>query len=243
MRYIEKADQPPESIREFIEIQMAQTLPVNLDYENGFSKRKKQLLAELTTEQYGLCAYTGMPIDQKRLSEYNNDDSEERGVSYKAHNEHIKAQSVCKDEAGDKWGIEPCDDINHRNIVAAIEVLGTESERFGAVVRENFELLLPPTNPDCETEFIYSFDGEVAGMTERATSTIDLLRLKHSTLAGYREAWISVFLAPDAWETRDDLVVLIEAVEKPAEGLLKKFSFCISSVAKQLLRALDTGVN
>ncbi len=61
MRYIQKHAQPPASIREWLEVQ--EPLGVNLD-SPSFT-RKAQLRGELITEQFGLCAYTGAPLDDR----------------------------------------------------------------------------------------------------------------------------------------------------------------------------------
>lgn len=241
MRFIQKGSSVPDSIREFVAAQMAMEDPVNLDYESGFT-RKQQLLRELTAEQFGICAYTGLPLDE-RLAEYNSDGLRNRNVDYRAHNEHIKSQSECKRDAlaaGKRWGAEPCEDIDHRNIVAAVEVRGASSEQFGAVSRKNRSIPLPPTNERCTTEYRYDIEGVVTGDTPDSSNTIELLKLNHDTLKGYRRSWVSVFLAPDVWESRDDLVHLIEKVSAPTDGKLTKFSFCIVSAASQILAAIDS---
>lgn len=135
MRFLEKANGPPESIRRFLEAQLP--VGVNLDYATGFT-RKPELLQELIAQQLGLCAYTGMPVDPERLDRYNTAETRARNIEYRAHNEHIKAQSVCRrelEERGEEWGTVPAEDMDHRNIVAAVETRGAPSEQFGATVR------------------------------------------------------------------------------------------------------------
>lgn len=88
MRFLEKANGPPESIRRFLEAQLP--VGVNLDYATGFT-RKPELLQELIAQQLGLCAYTGMPVDPERLDRYNTAETRARNIEYRAHNEHIKA--------------------------------------------------------------------------------------------------------------------------------------------------------
>jgi len=240
MRYIQKGDDAAASIREFIAVQMSQEIPVNLDYEQGFG-RKAQLLKELIAEQFGLCAYTGLPVDV-RLDEYNSDKLRNRGVDYRAHNEHIKSQTDCKREAlaaGKSWGCEPCEDIDHRNIVAAVEVRGATSEQFGAVSRTHQPVPLPPTDSGCETEYAYSLEGVVSGTSTDSSETIDLLKLNHDSLKGYRRSWVSVFLSLDAWESNEDLSQIIDRVKTPIDGRLTKFSFCIASAASQILAGLE----
>jgi hypothetical protein len=61
MRYIAKSVDPPNSMIDWL----ADQLPVglNLDYQSFNDKRALRL--ELIAEQYGLCAYTGTPIDER----------------------------------------------------------------------------------------------------------------------------------------------------------------------------------
>jgi hypothetical protein len=60
MRYIQKRNEPPASIRKWCELQ--EPVGVNLDYRSY--TRKPELRAELIAEQFGLCAYTGTPLDE-----------------------------------------------------------------------------------------------------------------------------------------------------------------------------------
>ncbi|MEX1040849.1 MAG: hypothetical protein WDZ51_09480 [Pirellulaceae bacterium] len=196
MRYLEKPEAPPESIRQFLEAQ--RPVGLNLDYKSGFT-RKAELLQELIAQQFGLCAYTGMPVDPDRLESLNTDQTRARGIEYRAHNEHIKAQSVCRSEAeerGEEWGTVVAEDMDHRNIVAAVETRGASSEQFGATVRGNNPIPLPPTDPRCEVEFRYLMNGIAEGTSQESRETIEVLRLNHRTLSDSRASWLDVFFRP-----------------------------------------------
>ncbi len=66
MRHIQKQTQPPEAIREWRTVQLP--VGVNLSYPNF--TRKPELRAELIRDQFGLCAYTGTPIDERLVGYY-----------------------------------------------------------------------------------------------------------------------------------------------------------------------------
>ena len=61
MRFIQKSAEPPDSIREWRQVQ--ERVGVNLDYDSF--TRKPQLHTELVNEQFGLCPYTGAPVDDR----------------------------------------------------------------------------------------------------------------------------------------------------------------------------------
>lgn len=142
MRYIEKSDEPPASIRAWRVVQ--EPTGVNLDY-NSFT-RKPELRAELIAEQFGLCAYTGAPLDD-RLGGYEQADED---LAYQPHIERIKPRSICRAELearGGIYGCEICEDMDHRNLVAALEVKRqppAKSELFGAAAHGDERLPVTP---------------------------------------------------------------------------------------------------
>src|SRR5437879_712258 len=97
MRWIDKSGPPPTALEEFLNIQ--RPVGLNLDYDSF--TRKPQLRRELIAQQMGLCALTGVAIDdrlgQVALDGYVTSDSGAR-LRIKAHNAHLKPQSVCKRE-------------------------------------------------------------------------------------------------------------------------------------------------
>src|SRR4051794_7336113 len=107
MRYIEKPAEPPASIREWLEAQ----LPVGLNLDYRSFNDKPRLRAELIAEQFGLCAYTGTPIDDRLVGFQDNN------LVFQAHIEHLKAQSVCRAELeaqGKHSGRDLGEDMDHR---------------------------------------------------------------------------------------------------------------------------------
>jgi uncharacterized protein (TIGR02646 family) len=233
MRYIQKNDQPPASIREWREVQ--EPVGVNLDY-NSFT-RKPALRAELIAEQFGLCAYTGAPLDE-RLGGYQATD---QNLVFQAHIEHIKPRRVCQEELearGGVYGYEICEDMDHRNLVAALEVRRqppAQAEIFGAAAHGDELLPVTPVQPDCESRFQYGENGDISGADDDAKETIDLLKLDHTTLEGWRRGAIAGFFPPGEVLTREDVEKRISVLAAPTNGKLPEFNFCIRSYAESLI--------
>lgn len=244
MRYIEKSATPPASIRDYI---AAQT-PVGhgLDYKtfsttgapNGGSRGGK-LCRELTAEQCGLCAYTGAGIDA-RLGSLSDPNAK---LKFSAHNEHMKPQSVCRDEltqAGKTPGVDLGEDMDHRNIVAALLVSGggkkvSTRDLFGAAHRENEPVSVLPMDPTCESRFLYVGDGRIEPSSgdQAAADTIRVLHLDHGTLEGWRKQAIEVFV--DGIQNRDDAERIIAGTTIPENGWLPEYCFAIRQLVQQLL--------
>jgi len=163
-----------------------------------------------------------------------------------AHNEHLKPQSVCKDEvleAGGVYGEIVGDDMDHRNIVAALMVAGAggktkvdKADLFGAAHRRNDPVPVLPTDPGCESRFVFDAQGLVAtaGHADAAaTGTIEVLNLNHDTLVGWRETAIDVFT--EAIASRADAELLIQKTTVPENDRLPEYCFAIRQVAQFLL--------
>lgn len=231
MRYIHKSIESPDSIRAWREVQ--EHLKVNLDYPSF--TRKPQLRAELIAEQFGLCAYTGAPIDE-RLGGLNDEN-----LAFQAHIEHVKPRSICQKELverGGAYGCDLCEDMDHRNLVAALEVKRkppAKGEVFGATARENESLPVTPLQSNCELRFQFNAIGGIAGVDAEATQTIELLKLNHATLVGWRRGAIVAFFPPGEVLTREEVERRISVLIAPAQGVLAEFSFCLAGYARSLL--------
>lgn len=235
MRWIQKQDLPPASISTFLAANLP--LGVNLDYQNGFG-RKAQLCEELQAEQHYLCGYTGVPLDPAWLGEKQTGS----GLLFRPHNEHIKTQECCKQELIDDHkvpGSDLGDDMNHRNIIAALEVKcdgkTKESERFGAVVRKLAIIPLPPTDQSCSTSYVYLDTGKMRGASSAANDTIDDLRLKHTTLESWRRGAIDGRLPLKEATPPEELRQIIRDMETPTNGRLPDFAFVIAQLARDYL--------
>lgn len=131
MRHLPKSDTVPPILAEYRTAQ--ERLGYNLGYD-CFS-RAGEFLNYLVTEQHGICGYTGVALDDRLVPR-----REGTSAHLKPHIEHLKSQSACRQELRDQgltpglaWG----EDMDHRNMIAALEVTGAKSEEFGARQREN----------------------------------------------------------------------------------------------------------
>src|SRR5271157_3078266 len=231
MRYMVKSADPPASIREWLVVQ----LPVGLNLDYPSFNDKPALRRELIAEQYGLCAYTGTPIDE-RLVGYR-----DANLVFQGHIEHVKPRSVCRAELiarGGNYGRDLCEDMDHRNLVAALEVKRNppaRSEIFGAAAHGEEVLPVTPLQPGCEERFQFDENGGIHGLDEPARTTIGLLKLDHATLITWRRGAIAGFFPPDLVLTRVEIERLVEQLAQPTVGRLPEFSFCIRSYARSLL--------
>ena len=192
----------------------------------------------MTDEQFGLCGYTGAPVDEERVSGLKN--STASPASFKSHIEHLKSQAVCKQEvrtAGLTYGRVLGDDLNYHNMITALEVKGSEGEQFGAVIKKDKILPILPTDPECHDHFIYREDGGVDGRTEAGSEAISLLRLDHQTLCGWRGSAINEWLEDDILQSRENILEIIRALRMAIDGKLPEFSFIIEAVASGYLDA------
>lgn len=234
MRFINKGA-VPAYLQEFIDAQLAiDPEPINVTYRSF--REKDRLLGDLTSEQHGLCGYTGAPIDADRISHLS---SASGDTVFKNHIEHLKSQAKCKQELQDSGkvvGKDLGDDLNYSNMIAALGMTGAESEHFGAEIKKNVALPVLPTQADCANHFEFQeVDGSVNGLTEEGRESIEVLQLDHSTLNGWRRSAIEAWFDPDVVQTREDFEEVIRAVENPVNGRLSEFSFVISAIARGYL--------
>jgi hypothetical protein len=233
MRRIAK-HQVPECLENFIANQLAiQPEPVNLTYKDF--RPKADLLAILTAEQFGLCGYTGVPIDERVLKL----SSPSQEVKFNNHIEHLKCQKTCKEELkqrGGEVGRDLCDDLNYFNMIAAIEVRGSKNEHFGAVKKRDCALPILPTQERCNEYFQFDEgNGGVTGLNDDAQESIKILDLNHKTLKDWRQAAIESWLDPEVVQNRDDFEGVLQAMGTPVEGKLPEYAFVIGSIAKGYL--------
>ena len=233
MKYIAKTE-APACLRDWINAQLGMEVPVNMTYD-AFPCNK-ELLGELTDEQFGLCGYTGAPVDKARVSGLKN--STDSQASFGNHIEHLKSQAVCKQEvrsAGQTYGSVLGDDLNYHNMIAALEVKGSEDEQFGAVIKKSKSLPVLPTSSQCHDHFGYREDGGVDGRTEAGSTAISILKLDHPTLCGWRQNAIDVWLDEEILQTREDVAAVISAIQTVVDDRLPEFSFVIEAIALRYL--------
>lgn len=237
MRKIAK-NNTPGFLQAFIDGQLAiQPDPCNLTYRDF--PDKVVLREALTREQYGLCGYTGTPVDD-RIRQFQ---PEAVDCSFSNHIEHLKCQKTCRAEViarGEEYGRVVADDLNYQNMIAALEVRGATVEHFGAVAKADRTLDLLPTMDGCEEHFVFrEGDGSVDGVDDAGANGISVLELNHETLKGWRLSALSVWLDPEVVQTLDDFVEVIRAVTIPVAERLPEFAYVIESVAKGYINESD----
>ncbi|HID30568.1 MAG TPA: hypothetical protein EYP19_11265 [Desulfobacterales bacterium] len=236
MREIRKNATCPTCLSDFIASQQKIGPPVvNLTYSSFQNPGRQELREILTHEQFGLCGYTGAPVDD-RISNLRSPNQE---VSFSNHIEHLKCQKTCKKELANKglvYGEDLGEDLDYNNLIAALEVRGAHSEQFGAVYKGNSTLSVWPTHERCSERFRFrEGDGGVDGLNAEGCHSIDILNLKHETLMGWRKGAIDAFFNPEVSLTRQDLEIILQKMEGPVDGRLPEFAFVISNIARQYL--------
>lgn len=246
MRYLEKPAQPPDCITGFIQRQLeARARDAEEDPENAATAWERhpvnyaafqsaRLLPVLEEHQRGLCGYTGVALDD-RLATHQPD--KPRRFWYMPHVEHLKPQSQCRAELearGGQFGRDLCADMDHRNMIAAIEVGGISSEWFGAVKRGHTPLPLLPTDEMCHEAFEYFEDGRVKGRSPEARQLIDLLDLNHKSLLTWRRAALEAEFPDGSNTVRIDIEALLGRLAT-GEGPLPEFAFILESFARDYL--------
>lgn len=241
MRYITKStgSEAAECIRGFVETQNVgrasgiawQELP--LDYAHF--TRTPQLRALLIQEQKDLCAYTGVGLDRPRLVRR----TPSRGDhSFKPCIEHLKPQSQCRSELQARGGVVGRDlgeDLDHANMVAAVEVVGTASEHFGASYRGDRPLPMVPTNPACVSAFVYADTGHIFATDNDSQETIRNLNLDHETPKGWRSGAIQAWIPMGQQTPQTELEVVIDLLEDENRTTMPEFAFVVAQVARAYL--------
>ena len=232
MKYIAKTH-APACLQDWINTQLAMEEPVNVTYNE--LRCKSQLLHELTNEQFGLCGYTGAPVDEGRISELKNSLGSQ--VSFGNHIEHLKCQDACKNEvesSGEVYGRVLGDDLDYKNMIAALKIQGT-NEGFGAVKKDDQHLPIWPTHPDCHDHFCYREDGGVDGRSTMGSEAIEILKLDHKTLFDWRGSAIEAWLNDEILLSRDDVLEVIGSIQKVVDGKLPEYAFVIEAIASRYL--------
>ena len=207
-----------------------------VDY--GSFTRTRQLCQLLIQEQKGLCAYTGVALDDRLAKRRPNLLIPPRkDYWFKPHIEHLKAEIECREElerSGGVVGQDVGEDMAYANMVASIDVAGTSLECFGASFRGTRPLPIIPTMPECESSFEYIESGRIIGRSNDAEITVSNLNLDHATLVEWRRGAIRAFLAKEGEMTDDELAVIAKSGGEGVEQL-EEFAFVVAPLAKFLL--------
>ena len=243
MRYLPKlkGGEAAECIRGFVQAQMDGRATgiawEELQVDYGSFTRTSQLRPLLIQEQKGLCAYTGVGLDERLMPHLPPAD-----FWFRPHIEHLKSQQQCRQELAAQGGVVGRvigEDIAYENLVAALEVGGIESEHFGAVYRKALPLPIAPTEPRCGSFFLYLEGGEILGLNEDAKATIEVLNLNHPTPHGWRNGAIRAFAETLTSMTKTELEKAVRDLEDEAAVALPEFAFVIAQIARFHLAKLS----
>lgn len=235
MRKIKKDPTEPFCLTEFIQAQLSIDPVVNLTYDDFGNPNRRSFREHLTNEQYGICGYTGVPVDE-RLCNFS---PSKPDVRYTNHIEHLKCQATCKEEviaSGEEYGHVLGDDLNYHNMIAALEIRGSKQEHFGAVLKKNKHLPIWPTHVNCDEKFTFQEDdGLCVGLTSEAIDSEKILKLNHDTLKGWRKSAIDAWLDPTVITTCEDYALIVAKTETPEAGKLPEFAYVINAIARTYL--------
>ena len=190
------------------------------------SRVKRNLKQYLVSEQYYLCAYTGIEITIDN-----------------SHLEHLYPFSLCKDKNGretlkayDYFNLVAC----FPKIVQDISTLHPKMEKldFGAFKRGNWNThFLSPLTPDCENRFTFSIYGEISASNHNdieVVETIKELGLHSTDLTSLRATAINSQLGLDGTPlSTEEMEFILSEIDVPnAEGKLSAFCFVIKQALK-----------
>lgn len=186
-------------------------------YKNIPQNIKDELKNSLLTEQNGLCCYCGLSIN-----------------SQTSHIEHFKPQSQFNKQA-----------LNYNNLHAScigkayFDSEFEELEFCGHAKSDWYDpsLLVSPLDSNCESYFIYNYNGSVQDNNHTAAKeTIEKLHLDKYLLRSQREEAIDGIMSTIDIDDTDDIVDTIRFLESPDEkGNLSSFSFVITQLLKGLI--------
>ena len=214
MRWVEDQSHPQDAAGEPVPV-------VNLTYNNF--PYKTELKDVLIGEQDARCAYTCRWITRRN-----------------ARIEHIKPQSVCKQEVRDRGGTvgtDLGDDLEYTNMVAALKVEGANA--YGEAVRGDWygSGFVSPLDPSCERRLLYLLNGTVEPADEGAGAMIQHLDLNNETLQLDRAREIEGFFPAEVLNsiTEDELRQIADGLEPPSKAPSVEFATVVRLVAQSLL--------
>jgi uncharacterized protein (TIGR02646 family) len=210
MKYISKdSSREPESVKQWK--QLAANDP-NYGYEYLRSKERKELLQALIEEQGYICCYCGMEISDRT-----------------SHIEHLAPQSIHPELSLEYTNLLASCGISDHIIAKNLAV--THCEEHCGRKRGNKYLSVEPTNPDCETKFSYTAEGEILPDND---STVITLNLNYTELKKLRKAAIEgiISLFEDGF-SNEEIEIFVKSFEKrDRDGKFQPFSFAITYFLK-----------
>jgi uncharacterized protein (TIGR02646 family) len=206
MKYIPKdSSREPESVREWK--QLAANDP-NYDYAYLPSKERKALLDALIEEQGYICCYCGMEISDET-----------------SHVEHLTPQSS-----------HPHLSLEYTNLLVSCGISEKYRPKYDSVLhckehcgqkRGNLDLTIKPTDPDCETKFRYTGEGEILPKNDLSVKS---LNLNYTELRKLRKAAIDAAKSLLEEDFSDEEIKLFvkSFEERDRDGKFQPFCFAIT---------------
>ncbi|WP_059171641.1 retron system putative HNH endonuclease [Bacillus sp. FJAT-27445] len=186
-------------------------------YNNIPQALKQELRNSLSKEQSGLCCYCGISLKNDNV-----------------HIEHFKPQNDFPGQA-----------LNYKNLHASCmgkEYIPSEVYEldFCGHAKKNWynpNLLVSPLDPNCESYFLYNFNGSVENNNNLAAKeTIEKLNLDSYLLRSQRESAIEGIMSTIDIGESNDIKECIDFLETPdQDGNLNSFSFIIAGLLKTLI--------
>ena len=178
-------------------------------------------------EQGGLCGYTMRRIQQES-----------------SHIEHIKPESVCRDELKGS-------DLDYNNLLACYPQEGmATSYRYGAQFKDkwwenNGAEFISPLNPQCEILITFNLKGEVSAHQNHASAkkTIQVLKLDHTSLTEDRRRAIEEFIygpsGDDPLSQNKAIQAINEIIKANKKGDFVEFCIAIRYALKEYINYLQ----
>lgn len=199
----------------------------NYSYASLTTAHRLTIRTALVTEQRGLCAYTGRRISVDGC-----------------HIEHLRPQAHCG----------PGDDVDYRNLVAAVPAPNTPQLPYGAHKKADWPPVadepqfVSPLSRGCAARFSFRLNGEVnaANAGDAATvETIARLGLNAQELVQLRKAAIDATLAirgrgPASIGIADARRRLRDLAQAEAQaGTLEPYSFVLVQALERQIRRIE----
>ena len=213
MKYIKKGDSPAKFEQWKIDFKdRTGREPVYLDLKGSI---KRDLKETLLKEQGYICCYCMCRI-----------------AAYDSHIEHFIARSEAKDQP---YSVVVQDaELGYENLLLSCEGEEGDGKHCGRF-KDNavHEMLLSPTVPSVESDFQYTANGEINGLSPEAMTSVRVLNLSSYDLNRHRRTaiFMSGLFEPDA-----DYDFLIEKFRVPEDGMYAPFCQAILYVLETLKR-------
>lgn len=200
---------------------------VNFGYDLMGSDLRRIVTLALTSDQRGLCAYTGIVVGETD-----------------AHIEHLFPQAHCG----------PVLQVTYANMVACYPAPNAPNVPYGAHCKRDWpsdaerHLFVSPRDVDCEDRFVFDFHGKIKSAKQddaAARETIRRLGLDHPALRRRRKAAIDATLrivrghsAKQDLKSSQKLLARLENAEA-GSGKLDQFCFVLKQVLRKHILRLE----